>query len=249
MPKSVKNRSRKPAMARVAASSVSPVIAPNSDHEKKGGAGSKQSRVIIRQAHLPSCWQNWQQHGWPAIPAPLAVSRMRRPKVDPSQADRKTPDAELKHLRNLSVKDLQARWHTVFWQRPLSHMSRYLLFRVLACRLQADRLGDLDAESRRLLDGSRSSEDAGRRAIELGKLPADLRPGTMLTREWRGRMHRFTVLPKGFAWNGKTYPSLTKVAHVITGTRWIEPRPAGKRGCEAGNRAVATRNVVVNVEA
>lgn len=154
---------------------------------------------------------------------------MRRPKIGSPQADQKALDAELAHLRKLSVEDLQASWHTVFRRRPQPRLSRHLLFRVLAYRLQADRLGDLDAENRRLLDGSGSPEDAGRRAIELGKITADLRPGTMLTREWAGRMHRVTVLPKGFAWNGKTYPSLTKVARAITGTRWNGPRFFGLR--------------------
>jgi hypothetical protein len=39
------------------------------------------------------------------------------------------------------------------------------LFRVLAYRLQAERLGDLDVESRRLLDGTGPPEDAGKRAV------------------------------------------------------------------------------------
>jgi Protein of unknown function (DUF2924). len=42
----------------------------------------------------------------------------------------------------------------------------------------------------------------------------------MLGREWNGQMHRVAVLTEGFAWNGKTYRSLTKVAFAITGTRW-----------------------------
>jgi hypothetical protein len=32
------------------------------------------------------------------------------------------------------------------------------------------------------------------------------------------------VLADGFSWNGKTYPSLSKVAFAITGTRWSGPR-------------------------
>jgi hypothetical protein len=31
------------------------------------------------------------------------------------------------------------------------------------------------------------------------------------------------VLADGFAWNGRTYDSLTKVAFAITGTRWNGP--------------------------
>ncbi len=53
----------------------------------------------------------------------------------------------------------------------------------------------------------------------------------MLGREWNGQMHRVAVLADGFAWNGKTYPSLSKVAFAITGTRWNGPevlRPAGQ---------------------
>ena len=103
------------------------------------------------------------------------------------------------------------------------------MFRVLAYRLQADRFGDLDTESRRLLDGAGSPEDAGKRAVDPSRPTADVRPGTILAREWNGRMHRVTVLADGFAWNGKTYPSLSKIALAITGTRWNGPKFFGMR--------------------
>ena len=57
----------------------------------------------------------------------------------------------------------------------------------------------------------------------------DVRLGTMLGREWKGRMHRVAVLSDGFSWNGKTYTSLSKIAHAITGTRWNGPRFFGLR--------------------
>ena len=96
-------------------------------------------------------------------------------------------------------------------------------------RPQADRLGDLDTESRRLLDGAGSPEDAGRRSVDPNRLTTDLRPGTMLAREWNGRIQRVAVLADGCAWNGKTYPSLSKIAQAITGTRWNGPRFFGLR--------------------
>jgi Protein of unknown function (DUF2924) len=37
------------------------------------------------------------------------------------------------------------------------------------------------------------------------------------------------VLADGFAWNGKTYFSLSQVAFAITGTRWNGPRFFGLR--------------------
>ena len=113
--------------------------------------------------------------------------------------------------------------------RPPPHLPRYLLFRILAYRLQADRLGDLDDVSRRLLDGSGSPEKAGQNAATLARRIANVRPGTSLSREWNGHMQRVTVLADGFAWNDKTYSSLSKVAFAITGTRWNGPRFFGLR--------------------
>src|SRR5215831_17762586 len=140
-------------------------------------------------------------------------------KVGPAPPDRKTLDVEIARLRDLDVGQLRNRWHNVFGRRPHPKLPRHLLFHVLAYQLQADHLGDLDGESQRLLDRSVSPEDAGQRAVELARRTADLRPGTMLVREWNGQMQRVAVLADGFAWNGKTYPSLSRVAFAITGTR------------------------------
>ena len=150
---------------------------------------------------------------------------MPRVSVGPALPDRKTVDVEIARLRGLDVGQLQSRWHNIFGRRPHPHLPRHLLFRVLAYQLQADVCGDLDSESQRLLDRSASPEDAGQRAMELARL----RPGTVLEREWNGQMHRVAVLADGFAWNGKTYASLTKVAFAITGTRWSGPRFFGVR--------------------
>ena len=154
---------------------------------------------------------------------------MPRVKIGLAQPDRTTIDAEIARLRDLDVGDLRARWRTVFKRRPPPHLPRHLLFRVLAYRLQVDHFGDLDTESRRLLDVARSPEDAGKRAVDPSRLTSDVRPGTILAREWNGRMQRVTVLADGFAWNGKTYPSLSKVALAITGTRWNGPKFFGMR--------------------
>jgi hypothetical protein len=37
------------------------------------------------------------------------------------------------------------------------------------------------------------------------------------------------ALPDGFAWDGTTYPSLSKIAFAITGTRWNGPQFFGLR--------------------
>ncbi len=105
--------------------------------------------------------------------------------------------------------------------------------RVLAYRLQADRLGNLDAEVQRLLDSPRSPEQVSARVIETRRRRISLRPGTVLTREWKGRMQRVAVMADGFAWNGTTYSSLSRIACVITGTRWNGPKFFGLRDTPA----------------
>ena len=154
---------------------------------------------------------------------------MPRVRIGPALPDREQLDIEITRLRDLDVGELRNRWHAVFGRSAPAHLPRHLLFRVMAYRLQADRLGDLDSESQRLLDRSGSPEKAGQSAVDLVRRIADVRPGTVLGREWNGRMQRVAVGADGFTWNGKTYPSLSQVAFAITGTRWNGPRFFGLR--------------------
>jgi Protein of unknown function (DUF2924) len=154
---------------------------------------------------------------------------MPRVRIGPALPDQAALDVEMAHLRDLNLAGLRGRWHSVFDRRAPPHLPRHLLFRILAYQLQADRFGDLDVESRRLLDRSGSPEKAGKEAANLVRQITDIRPGTSLGREWNGRMQQVAVLAEGFAWNGKTYPSLSQVAFAITGTRWNGPRFFGLR--------------------
>src|SRR5438552_9932119 len=151
---------------------------------------------------------------------------MPRVVIDRAVADGASLDNEIARLRGLDVGKLRARWHTMFRRVAPPHLPRHLLFRILAYRLQADQLGDLDADTRRVLDriGAGSSEGIDRLVAEFNPSRTELRPGTLLTREWDGHLQRVMVLADGFAWNGKTYRSLSKVAFAITGSRWSGPR-------------------------
>jgi hypothetical protein len=147
------------------------------------------------------------------------VRAMPRVKIGPAPPDRATLDVEVARLRDLDVVELRSRWHTAFGRPAPVHLARHLLFRRLAYRLQADRLGDLDGESQRLLDRSGSPEKAGRNAVDLSRHTTELRPGTILGREWNGQVQQVAVLADGFAWNGKTYPSLSKAAFAMADPR------------------------------
>ena len=91
---------------------------------------------------------------------------MPRVRIGPALQDPEQLDVEIACLRDLDVEELRNRWHAVFGRRAPPHLPRHLLFRMLAYRLQAERLGDLDSESQRLLDHSGSPEKAGQSAVD-----------------------------------------------------------------------------------
>src|SRR5215475_9512496 len=76
---------------------------------------------------------------------------MPRVVIGPALPDRASLDTEIARLRGLGVGELRARWHTAFRRRAPPHLPRHLLFHILAYRLQADRLGELDADSRSIV--------------------------------------------------------------------------------------------------
>ena len=134
-------------------------------------------------------------------------------------------DAELRRfvssLPGLDRGQLLLQWRNHLGGTAPAHLPTWLLVRVLAYRLQASALGDLDPAVLRRLGRAGDM----RPALFANRSPTtregvDLRPGATLAREWRGRLERVTVLDEGFAWNGTTYGSLSMVAKAITGTNW-----------------------------
>src|SRR5262249_23398740 len=140
---------------------------------------------------------------------------------------------EIAQLRDLDLKGLRVRWLNVFGKPAPEHLTRYLLFRIIAYRLQADRLGDLDAETLKVLNQT-VGQDGAVSAISKNLARLDQRrfappPGSVLIREWDRKSHRVMVMPNGYAWNGKSFASLSQVAFAITGTKWNGPRFFGLR--------------------
>ena len=45
-------------------------------------------------------------------------------------------------------------------------------------------------------------------------------PGTIITKDYRGKKHQVKILEKGFEYEGKIYKHLTAIADKITGAHW-----------------------------
>lgn len=136
--------------------------------------------------------------------------------VDPNHLER-----ELASLSDLSVKQLKDRWRSVYGTEPPRRISRELLTRAIAYRLQEQVLGGLKPSTRRFLD--RFGESPSSRQILRVARQRQTTPGMVLVREWRGASHRVSVLDDAVIYRGRRYRSLSEVARLITGTRWSGP--------------------------
>jgi hypothetical protein len=135
---------------------------------------------------------------------------MRQQRIEPAAIE-----AEIAHLRSLALDALRRRWRVVFGRMPPAALSKDLLGRMIAWRLQEQVFGGLDRESLSFLEGLARHGGSPRR---------QLKPGTVLVREYQGQRHTVTVAPDGFNWQGTTYTSLSAIARAITGTAWSGPR-------------------------
>jgi hypothetical protein len=153
--------------------------------------------------------------GGPPIPAPAAGG---------IRQDSKTVGlaARLTALAAMDAGQLRAEWRRLYRALPPSRMSRDLLERGVAWKLQEQAQGGLGAgAARRLADLSKTmsqGDDLARsRAVRL-------RQGAKLVREWHGQTLTVLVLEGGFEWQGQRWRSLSQIAREITGTRWSGPR-------------------------
>ena len=146
-----------------------------------------------------------------------------------------TLDLTIAGLSEFDAAQLRLQWRNHLGGTAPVHLPRWLLLKVLAYRLQADALGDLDKASFRVIRASQVAtiDSASGRPFN-NRTPRtrdgiSLNPGALLVREWKGKPERVMVLDKGFAWNGQTFGSLSQVAKAVTGTSWNGHRFFGLR--------------------
>jgi len=139
--------------------------------------------------------------------------------------------AEIAALPRLRVSELRAQFAAVCGEATPSHNKVWLVKR-LAWRLQAQAEGDLSERARRraaelvadadlrLAAPPPESATATNDEAPTLRVPADdrlPRPGTILTRRYKGRTLQVEVLEHGFRFDGQTYRSLSAVAKAVTG--------------------------------
>ena len=173
-----------------------------------------QIRESGRRTHLSRCRrQDESRHSY-RKPVGLAMDQRS---IDPAAIE-----AEVDQVRSLGIDALRRRWRRMFGAVPPKGLTKDIIARMIAYRIQEEAFGGLDKETVRLLDRLARGEKPS-------ELNRRLKAGTVLVREYLGERHTVTVVPDGFLWADKTYSSLSVIAQAITGTKWNGPRFFGLR--------------------
>lgn len=138
---------------------------------------------------------------------------------------------EIRRLRDMTVNQLQDEYLHRFGMESRSYNKGFLWKRI-AYRIQENCEGGLSAKAKAraayLGSGAQIRSKPPREFHEKAAAKADLcgrdprlpPPGTVLEREYEGKLHRVVVLTIGFEYQGKRYRSLSAIAREVTGTSW-----------------------------
>ena len=147
--------------------------------------------------------------------------------------------AQILALQKMTVRELKAKWRELYDEDSRSRNRAYL-WRRLAWRVQELAYGGLSERAKariaelnrdddlRMLpprrwqppcngNGNQPEPQARPQPLRDPRLP---RPGSTLTRRYRGHEIRVSVLEDGFEYEGRHYASLSALAREITGQRW-----------------------------
>jgi hypothetical protein len=142
----------------------------------------------------------------------------------------------LSRLPKLDIRELREEWRRLYKTDASRHLSRELLIRAVAYRMQEVALGGLRPEPQRQL--RQIAQELKQTGGAAKRFRPQLKPGTRLMREWQGRTYEVVVLDDGFSWQGTQYRSLSAIARKITGTPWSGPLFFGlKQNRSAGRRS------------
>jgi hypothetical protein len=130
-------------------------------------------------------------------------------------------DCEIAGLVDRSTTELRRAWRTLHHTEPPLGLSRDLIIRGLADKLQARARGGPSRALQRGLRILAAEFEKGAGSFDPRIVP---KTGATLMRQWRGRTHTVLVGEDGFEYEGRRYRSLTVIAERITGAHWSGPR-------------------------
>jgi Protein of unknown function (DUF2924) len=143
---------------------------------------------------------------------------------DPSngrQCSEMATQSEIAELADKATQELRLAWCKLYRKEPPVGLSRDLMIRALANKLQERAYGGFSPSMKRRLNTLAGEFEKGSLSFDPGVV---LKTGARLVRQWRGHTHTVLVLADGFEYEGQRYRSLSMIAARITGAHWSGPR-------------------------
>ena len=123
------------------------------------------------------------------------------------------------HIQQMTREQLMMEWVAVLNTQPPQRCGATFLRGNLLHKSREELYGPLRVPTqqklRKMYESFKRSPD-----YEPKGKATTLRPGTKLVREYRGAIHEVMALENGYNYQGIRYRSLSKIAEIITGTRW-----------------------------
>lgn len=143
-------------------------------------------------------------------------------------------NAKIEALKNKTIPELQKEFEALFDGQKASSDNKVYLIRRIAYRLQELEYGGLSEKAQNRLKEliglydpvnnktirPKVSVETQTRTKTRGR---DMRlpiPGTIITKDYRGKKYQVKILENGFEYENKVYKHLTTIAEKITGAHW-----------------------------
>ena len=140
--------------------------------------------------------------------------------------------SQIMELKEKPLAELRTKYKELFAQEPPSS-NKVFLWRKIAYRIQELECDNVSEEAQDKIqelikkydpvNNTGVRPDNGNGKITNRKPNRDRRlpiPGTLITKEYKGKKYELKILEKGFEYNNKTYKSLSAIAKEVTGAHW-----------------------------
>ena len=146
----------------------------------------------------------------------------------------KAIDTKIADLKIKIIPELQNEFEALFDGQKARSDNKVYLIRKIAYRLQELEYGGLSQKTQNRLKELIALYDPVNNKAIRPKVSVETQartktrgrdtrlpiPGTIITKDYRGKKHQVKILEKGFEYEGKIYKHLTAIADKITSAHW-----------------------------
>ena len=127
-------------------------------------------------------------------------------------------DLTRQNLEKMPIEQLRKHWLSAWKLKPHKYIGKKMLIAALLYKIREANGDGMNYEQKEKLDHLVKAYKRNKSVGAVRQL--QIKSGTQLVKEWKGKRHAVIVKSGFFEYEGKKYSSLSAIASHITGTRW-----------------------------